>query len=170
MVPRAARARPVTDLRIREAARVIVLDDENRVLLTRFSFGDGVEVWTTVGGGLEPGETYADAALRELAEEAGLVVSDVGHCVWVRDHVVPDPVSFDVQRERFFLLRAAAFEPSPQLSWTALEAEGLTAIRWWSIDEIVAAQGIRFGPRRLGVLLRELVRHGPPREPLDVGE
>lgn len=159
----------MTELRIREAARVIVLDDEDHVLLTRFTFLDGLEVWTTVGGGVEAGETHEDAARRELREEAGLEVREVGPCVWTRDHLIHNPVSFDVQRERFFVLRAAAFQPLPKLSWAELEAEGLTAIRWWSIDEIVAAEGIRFGPRRLGALLRDLVRDGPPTEPLDVG-
>jgi ADP-ribose pyrophosphatase YjhB (NUDIX family) len=159
----------VTGLRIREAARVIVLDDEDRVLLTRFAYRDGVVVWTTVGGGVEPGETYAEAARRELLEEAGLEVAEVGSCIWTRDHAIPQPVSFDLQRERFFLVRAPSFEPAPRLSWAELEAEGMTAIRWWTIDEILAATGTRFGPRRLGPLLRELVRDGPPAEPVDVG-
>ena len=159
----------MTGPRVREAARVIVLDDEDRVLLTRFAYRDGVEVWTTVGGGVEPGETHAEAARRELLEEAGLEVEDVGSCIWTRDHAIPQPVSFDLQRERFFLVRAPSFEPAPRLSWAELEAEGMTAIRWWTIDEILAATETRFGPRRLGALLRSSVRDGPPREPLDVG-
>ncbi len=159
----------MTGPRVREAARVILLDDEDRVLLTRFAHRDGVEVWTTVGGGVEPGETYAEAARRELLEEAGLEVADVGSCIWTREHAIPHSVSFDLQRERFFVIRAPSFEPAPRLSWAELEAEGMTAIRWWRIDEILAARETRFGPRRLGALLRELVRDGPPAEPLDVG-
>ena len=159
----------MTELRIREAARVIVLDDEDHVLLTRFTFLDGLEVWTTVGGGVEAGETHEDAARRELREEAGLEVREVGPCVWTRDHLIHNPVSFDVQRERFFLVRTKAFEPIPRLSWPELNAEGMTGIRWWTIEEILAATDTRFGPRRLGPLLADLVRDGVPAEPIDVG-
>jgi 8-oxo-dGTP diphosphatase len=159
----------MTEHRIREAARVVVLDHDDRVLLTRFEFRDGRQVWTTVGGGVEPGETYEDAARRELVEEAGLEVESVGPCIWTRDHLIPDPISFDMQRERFFLVRAPAFEPRPALSWAELNAEGMTAIRWWTVGEIVAAEETRFGPRRLGSLLRLLLERGPPAEPIDVG-
>ena len=68
----------MTELRLRSAARVIVIDDDDRLLLVRFEFPDGRAVWATVGGGLEPGETHEDAARRELAEEAGLDCVDVG--------------------------------------------------------------------------------------------
>jgi 8-oxo-dGTP diphosphatase len=159
----------VTALRIREAARAIVLDDDGRVLLTRFDYRSAQSVWTTVGGGLEPGETYEDAVRRELVEEAGLDVAEPGPCVWVRDHVIPDPISFDIQRERLFLVRTAPFDPAPKLSWEELHAEGMGAIRWWTIGEIVAAEDVLFGPRRLGALLRELLEDGPPPSPLDVG-
>ena len=156
-------------LRVRHAARVILIDSEHRVLLTRFSFGDG-DVWTTVGGGVEPGETHAEAARRELDEEAGLVVGDVGDCVWTREHAIPHAVSFDVQRERYFLVRTDPFEPAPRFSWEELEAEGMTAIEWWALDEILAATDTRFAPRALGRLVEDLVRDGPPASPIDVGE
>lgn len=147
----------------------MVLDDNDRVLLTRFAFGDGGIVWTTVGGGLEPDETYEEAARRELVEEAGLEVTELGPCIWKRDHVIPNPISFDVQRERFFLVRTPAFEPTPRLSWDELNAEGMTAVQWWSVGEILGSTDTLFGPRRLGELLRGLLDYGPPSTPLDVG-
>ncbi len=156
-------------LRVRRAARVILLDTEQRLLLTRFSFADR-DVWTTVGGGVESGETHAEAARRELVEEAGLEVADVGACVWTREHVIADPVSFDVQRERYFLVRTQPFEPVPRLSWEELAAEGMTALRWWPLDEILAATETLFAPRLLGRLVQELLREGPPATPIDVGE
>ncbi|MFE1956552.1 NUDIX domain-containing protein [Streptomyces sp. NPDC059479] len=54
---------------LREAARVIVLDPENRVLL--LSYAENGDFWATPGGSLEPGETHREAALRELREELG---------------------------------------------------------------------------------------------------
>jgi 8-oxo-dGTP diphosphatase len=52
----------------RRAAGVIVWD--GRVLMVRER--EAQEVWTLPGGGIEPGETPAQAVLREVAEETGL--------------------------------------------------------------------------------------------------
>ncbi|GAB3995643.1 hypothetical protein GCM10029992_13460 [Glycomyces albus] len=60
----------------RRCARVLVVDEDDRVLLF-FSSGfvaPGVEYYVTVGGGVDPGETLAEAAARELLEETGLRV------------------------------------------------------------------------------------------------
>ena len=156
-------------LSIREAARVIVLDDAERVLLVRFDLLNGGHSWATVGGGLEPGETYEDAAQRELREEAGLEVEDLGPCVWTREYLFPDPIPFAGQRERYFLVRTPAFDPVPGHTWAQLNAERVSAVRWWTLDEIDAAYEEVFAPRRLAELIRELLHDGPPREPIDVG-
>ena len=45
----------------------------------------------------------------------------------------------------------------------------MTALRWWTLDELDAATDVDFAPRRLPALLRELLRDGSPVEPIDVG-
>jgi hypothetical protein len=44
----------------------------------------------------------------------------------------------------------------------------MTAIRWWTVGELESADAI-FAPRRLPLLLRALILHGPPVEPVDAG-
>ncbi|MEX2612522.1 MAG: NUDIX domain-containing protein [Gaiellaceae bacterium] len=156
------------ELRLRPAARAIVLDHDDRVLLVRFDFPWTEPVWATVGGGLEPGETHEEAVRRELLEEAGLEIVDIGAPVWKRTHVFELGVRWDGQDELYFLVRTPPFEPRPRHSWAQLNAEGVTAIRWWTPEEIERSEEL-FAPRRLGELLRVLVREGPPAELLDVG-
>lgn len=149
---------------------MIVIDEAERVLLVGYEPAGGRRVWATVGGGLDPGETHEEAARRELREETGLDVAELGTCVWVREHRFPGLAGFAGQRERYFFVRTPVFEPAPEQTWEQLRAERVSAIRWWTVEEILGAEDAVFAPRRLGALLRELLIGGPPPEPLDVGE
>ena len=67
-----ADAADVAGLPVRHAGRVIVLDPGNRVLLMRYDqAAPNGPHWATPGGGLNHGEDYPAAAVRELAEETG---------------------------------------------------------------------------------------------------
>ncbi|HET9091993.1 MAG TPA: NUDIX domain-containing protein [Acidimicrobiales bacterium] len=59
------------DLLLLPAVAVLPFDEEGRVLLVRQS-DDGL--WATIGGSVEPDESPHEAAVRETAEETGLVV------------------------------------------------------------------------------------------------
>ena len=159
----------MTELRIRPAARAIVLDPDDRILLVRFLFPTGKTFWATPGGGIEAGESSEEAIRRELAEEAGLEGVEVGPLVWTRLHIVPFiGGQYDGQHEQYHLVRAPAFEPRPRLSWAQLNAEYVHELRWWTPDEL-AETTETFAPGRLPELVRQLVRHGPPDEPIDAG-
>jgi 8-oxo-dGTP pyrophosphatase MutT (NUDIX family) len=158
----------MNEQRLRRAARAVVLDDDARILLVRFDFGDRV-VWATPGGGIDEGESDEDALRRELVEEAGLDDFELGPLVWTRTHHVPLAGGrWDGQTERYYLVRTPPFVPAPRLTWDELRAEGMTDIRWWTREEMAATDAL-FAPRRLPLLVRALVLDGAPAEPLDVG-
>lgn len=69
---------------VRVAARALILRDE-AVLLQVCTIG-GREVYLLPGGGQEPGETLAEAVVREVREETGLVVA-AGPLLWVREFI-----------------------------------------------------------------------------------
>jgi len=159
----------VSKLRIRPAARAIVLDPDDRILLVRFLFPTGKTFWATPGGGIEAGESSEEAIRRELAEEAGLEGVDVGPVVWMRLHIVPFIGGrYDGQREQYHLVRTRPFTPEPRLSWEQLNAEYVFELRWWALAELEEADET-FAPRRLPELLRELLANGAPPAPIDAG-
>ena len=59
------------DLLLLPGASAMIFDDAGRVLLQRR--GDTGQ-WFIIGGGIDPGETAAQAAVREAKEESGLDV------------------------------------------------------------------------------------------------
>ncbi len=118
--------------------------------------------------GEREGTGLDEAAIRrELAEEAGLEGFELGPVVWTRTHLF-ELGDWDGQVERYFFVRTPAFDPIPGLTWAQLNAEYVTAIRWWTLAELDATDAV-FAPSRLPLLLRELILHGPPTEPVDVG-
>ena len=155
-------------MRLRQAARAVVLDPDDRLLLVRFEFPSTV-VWATPGGGLDPGETHEQAIVRELAEEVGLDEVELGPWIWTREHVIPFlDGNWDGQVERYVLVRTHRFEPVPRFTPEQLAAEYVTGLRWWTAAELAASEEV-FAPRRLPELVAALLRDGPPGEPVDVG-
>jgi 8-oxo-dGTP pyrophosphatase MutT (NUDIX family) len=159
-------------LPVRSAARVIVLDPAGRVLLFGARLVDldtppgPVLYWYTPGGQVEAGEALRQAAVRELAEEIGLVADPAAleGPVWLRRAVAPLlGVPMD-HRETYFLLRHVVHEVDVS-GQTELEAYEDQPHRWWDAEEIVAS-GETFVPAELAELLPALVRGptpGPPR-------
>ena len=71
----------------RPAARAVLLDRHGRIFLMRAS--DPIDPhkppwWEIPGGGLDPGEDFAECARRELWEEAGFADVEVGPCIWTQ--------------------------------------------------------------------------------------
>lgn len=50
----------------------------------------GEAFWLTPGGGLKSGETFEEAAIRELREEAGIEDAKFLATVWIRKHLLLD--------------------------------------------------------------------------------
>ena len=125
----------------RRTARVLLVDDRDHTLL--FADTDpgipGSGWWITPGGGIDPGESELDAAVRELEEEAGIRVapSELVGPLLVRQviHGYSDVV-ID-QEDVFFACWVPAFDVSDS-GRTEEERLTMTAHRWWSREELAA--------------------------------
>ena len=147
-------SRAETKLRIRRAARLLVIDEHDRVLLFRFTFGPRSPFWGTPGGECDPGEAFEDAARRELSEETGLS-ADPGPVIGERrnDFVTPSG-EWVTADERYFRIRVPACEIATH-GHTELERKIMRDHRWFARDELAAWPEPIFPPEILELLDRE---------------
>ncbi|HWF44609.1 MAG TPA: NUDIX domain-containing protein [Candidatus Kapabacteria bacterium] len=129
-------------LRIRRTARVILLNDWNEILMIQHSDNvpanpkepDRLTYWVAPGGGVEDGETYEEAAIRELKEETGVDVEGLERCILERDIDLVYSGELVTSRECFFLVRIVG-RPLP-IRFKIEPAENISDFQWWSLSEI----------------------------------
>ncbi len=150
----------------RRAARVVLLDEGNAVLLLS-GRDPAVETaaiyWILPGGGAHAGETLEETARREVYEETGARLGELGPVVWQRYVSFPfDGHQFE-QHESIFVVRTARFDVHPT-ALTDLEVRSTTGSRWWSADDLVMAKEAVYPPN-LASLIAGWIIEGPPPGP-----
>lgn len=156
----------------RRAVRLVVQDVDGLVLLfwTReLSLPELGFWWELPGGGIEEGETYVEAAVRELREETGIEITadQIGRPSWDRTATFRHRGSRRLQHEVVALVRlpqsAPAIDGSLRLEY---EREDYLDFRWTPVADIVASTD-RFYPGRLPEFLPELLLGRDVNEPFE---
>ena len=153
----------------RRAARVVLLDGDDRILLFRGSdpHVPDLPFWFTPGGGADPGESLEEAALRELREETGCTAAQLTGALWTRRAAFDfEGVPYE-QHETFFLARVDAFEVDTG-GFTDLERRAVHTHRWWTLPELATTDELVY-PTELPTLLGDLLERGLPGAPFEVG-
>ncbi|AWY44291.1 NUDIX domain-containing protein [Pseudomonas putida] len=127
-------------MRERKSARLLVISPCREVLLFKFVHDDGALAgqrhWATPGGGLEEGETFHAAAIRELREETGIEVEAVAGPVGDRRFPMLLPSGeWVISVEQYFVVRAQN-RVLCSAEWTLHETQVMADHRWWTVDEL----------------------------------
>jgi 8-oxo-dGTP pyrophosphatase MutT (NUDIX family) len=150
----------------RRSARVLLVNDEDRLLLFQYrNERDAEELyWITPGGGIDGDEDVATAAARELLEETGLVVTPetLGEPVAATGGYADLGWAKGYFLDTFFYHRVAAHDVDMS-GFTDFEVRTYNEHRWWSPEEI-AASTEHIVPFQLAPLVADLVAGQRPAE------
>ena len=156
----------------RTSVRVVLLDAGGRVLLFHTIDPSMPETgrWHELpGGGMEPGESVEQTAVRELREETGLELAAdrFGPPSWQRTATYRHRHRRFLQHELVVTARLDEHEPTLRADGrTPEELEAYVGHRWWPVGEITASTA-RFFPGRLPELLPAFLRGERIDEPFE---
>jgi 8-oxo-dGTP pyrophosphatase MutT (NUDIX family) len=157
---------------VRTAARVLLIDPQNRVLLLGARDpGDDKVVWFVPGGGVEGNETLEEAAQRELLEEVPQAQGvQLRGPVWQRHHDFSWNRRRISQTEFFFVGRLESGFPAESVEVGGAEAQFFEGAKWASADELAMfPPETIMAPSRLPELLPPILAGDLPTTPIDTG-
>jgi 8-oxo-dGTP pyrophosphatase MutT (NUDIX family) len=160
-------------VRERDVVRLVVLDANDEVLLFHThdpTYPELGQWWELPGGGIEPGETYRDAAVRELLEETGIAITadSVGAATWSRRASFRYRGTRHLQNEVVALVRLSGPGPAVDGSQRVeFEDDDYFGFRWWPVAELISSRE-RFYPGRLPELLGALLDGDMVEEPFEL--
>jgi 8-oxo-dGTP pyrophosphatase MutT (NUDIX family) len=143
----------------RVGARVLLLDSHDRVLLIHARDPDdpGHHWWELPGGGLDDGEDLPTAARREVAEESGIVLTELGRKLWTRESRFAYRGRDHHRIDHVFLARTPDTTQRVPLKPTANERVGLIERCWWTLEDLRRCPD-KLLPANLPALLSEILR------------
>ena len=157
--------------RKRQAARVVCLDPQKRILLIEAADPGNPtkpDWWEIPGGGMEWGEATAECVRRELYEEAGITGATIGPVIWTQSvQFVFAGLHFD-QDEFIHVAWCDGGEIHPQ-GLELFEAMAFKSARWWPVEELVASD-VWTLPHRMKEFITPIIGGEIPDEPVDITE
>lgn len=157
----------------RTAVRMVVLDAADQLLVFHthdLDYPDLGEWWELPGGGLDPGETYLEAAVRELREETGIVIAPdgVGPPLWRRISSFIFRGERRLQSEVVVKVRLTVVAPGIDESGREEgENDAYIGHRWMPLTEVWSTAD-RFYPGRVPELLPDFLAGKEIDEPFEL--
>ena len=157
---------------LRHTVRIILLNDYNDLLLmciddpkTKSIGGKYLgRFWIMIGGQVDEGESFKEAAIRELFEETGIIREEVelGPIVWFRelDWIANDkPIHL---KEKFIVAKTKK-KTVALTKLTEYESEVIKHLSWFSLGQIMSSKETIY-PTLLSKHLPDIIANRYPKK------
>lgn len=141
----------------RLTARIVLLNDENKIILLKF-IEPNRSFWLTPGGKIEHNETPLQAARRELYEETGITAAEfIEPHSWYYEGIAPLNGTSTLFKEHIFFARTYTSHTTNE-HLNEDKKEIIEEYKWWDLNALIASREIVY-PRGLAEALKPIVYH-----------